>query len=147
MRRYSEAEIVLREAIKKTYAKYKGPFSHLFGVISDIGKFEEYVQMFDEYCTETHVSWHGGVGDIIFYYLKDPKRAEPYYQKGFEKSYEDIQNKSTNTYGLAHFYRLNGVLDKAEAIMKSYKCTDLWYLLEHADLLLQMAKAAGSQIF
>jgi hypothetical protein len=146
LRRFKEAEKMIREAIKNSNGRYNSSFGNLFAILADQGKFEDYVQTYDKYCTETHVSWNGGVGDIIYYYLHDPKRSAPYYQKGFEKPFDDYNNRATNTYGYAHYHRLAGNLDKAETIMKSHKCNDLWYLLELADLLLQNGKATEAHV-
>ncbi len=141
LRRYREAEMVLKEAIRITKGKYQNPFGNLLMTLVDQCKFEECIQTFETYCTETHASTHSAMGDVIFYYLKDPIRAEGYYQKGFEKRGEVHDYATTCTYSFAHFHRLIGNLDKAQTIMKSYPATDLWYQLELGDLLVQCGKA------
>jgi len=141
LKRYKEAEEVLKKGIKLTNFQYKGLFGNLLGTLADMGKYEEYVQTFEKNCTETHAYWYGTLGDVHYYYLNDPKRAELCYQKGFENAGEDMQEIGVNTFSLAHFYRLSGNLDKALTIMTQSEFPYHWYNLELGDLLIQMGKS------
>ncbi len=145
LKRYREAESVLKEAIRITNGKYRGPFGNLIMTLIDVGKYEESIHIFETNCTETHLSFYSVLGDILFYYLNDPKRAEVYYQKGFENRGEVYANATSGTYSIAHFHRLTGNLEKAQTFMKSYPATDLWHQLELGDLLVQSGKANEAQ--
>ncbi len=57
LKRYREAELVLKEAIGMTNGKYPNPFGNLLMTFVDQGKFEEYIQTFERYCTETHANY------------------------------------------------------------------------------------------
>jgi len=139
LKRYKEAEQVLKEAGRITDGQYGK--QNLLMVLLDQGKFEEFIQAFEKYYYFKNDSWHTMVGDVIYYFLQDPKRAEPFYQKGFEESGVEHDSRATSTFSFAHFHRLIGNLEKAQTIMKSYEATDLYFLLELGDLLVQCGKA------
>ncbi|MBL7806382.1 MAG: caspase family protein [Saprospiraceae bacterium] len=125
LRRYNESVTASKKVIAKTQGNYVGPFGNLLAALADQGKFEEWLETCEKFCTLTKWCWTESAGDICFFYLHDTIRSENWYNKSL------VANPF-----IARFYMNIGRPQKSLEILQKFDCSYPSCLFQKVETLL-----------